>query len=164
MKRSRKHNSHWFLIFVAAVIILVGGSSIIYHEIRKPVDSARSQSLQIAKKYAHLKTTTDFSWANDKQTSYVVTGINKQNVPVYVIISNNGKKVRIFKQSAGIDRNDALKKIWNSYNPKKVTTISMGIYKQKPVWEVGYMTNSGQLCLKTLNFKNGAVVRSVNNI
>ncbi|GAB5054021.1 DUF5590 domain-containing protein [Pediococcus parvulus] len=164
MKRSRKHNSHWFLIFIAAVIILVGGSSIVYHEVRKPIDSAKSQSLKIAKKYAHLKTETNFSWANSEQTFYTVTGVTKQNIPVYVIISNNRKKIRIFKQSAGIDRNDALKKIWNNYSPKKVTTISMGIYKQKPVWEVGYMNASGQLCLKTLNFKNGTVVRSVNDI
>lgn len=149
---------------MATIIILIGGTSIIYHEVRKPVDSAKSQSLKIAKKYAHLKTETDFSWANTEQTFYTVTGVTKQNIPVYVIISNNGKKVRIYKQAAGIDRNTVLKKIWNTYNPKKVTTISMGIYKQKPVWEVAYMNGSGQLCLKTLNFKNGAVVRSVNNI
>ncbi|WP_145912962.1 DUF5590 domain-containing protein [Pediococcus damnosus] len=164
MKRSRNHTSHWFLIFVAAVIILIGGTSIIYHEVRQPVDSAKSQSLKIAKKYGHLKKETAFSWASYDQTYYTVTGTNQQNAPIYVIISNNGKKVRIFKQSAGINRNDVLKQVWNNDNPKKVTTISMGIFKKKPVWEVGYMNASGQLCLKTLNFKNGEVVRHVNNI
>ncbi|MCH5461444.1 DUF5590 domain-containing protein [Lactobacillus sp. LC28-10] len=147
-------------IVVVLLLVIFGG----IHHATSPVTKAKAQSVQIAKKYAGLKTTNGFYWTNLNQTYYTVAGKNNQNQSVYIIVPQKGGNVRVLQQSNGLTRNQALSRIWSKHNPKKVLSAALSVFNGKPAWVISYMNQKGQLCYETLNFKSGRVLQAIENI
>ncbi|KRN33974.1 DUF5590 domain-containing protein [Lactobacillus selangorensis] len=159
MQRSWKRWA-WIGFAIVAVVFVFFS----YQTAQSPAKSAQEQAVAIAKKKAGLKTKTGFYWYNRDQTYFTVAGTNQKNTPVYVLIHKKNGAINVYKQSAGISRNDALTKVWNHQNPKKVLNINFGLYKNRPVWQVAYVKKNGSLNYDTIDFKTGETTQLIQNL
>lgn len=166
----REHTSHrrvsnrvWLTVLGVILVLIVMFLWGVHHA-TSPVTKAKAQSIQIAKKYAGLKTSTGFYWTNLNATYYTVAGKNNHNQSVYIIVPQKGGNVRVLQQSSGLSRNQALSQIWSKHNPKKVLSAALSVFNNKPAWIISYMNQKGQLCYETLSFKSGKVLQSIENI
>ncbi|GAW99653.1 cell wall elongation regulator TseB-like domain-containing protein [Secundilactobacillus mixtipabuli] len=162
---SRRSISNRILLIILGIIVVLllfifGG----IHHATSPVTKAKAQSIQIAKKYAGLKTTDGFYWTNLNQTYYTVAGKNNQNQSVYIVVPQKGGNVVALQQSAGLSRDQALSRIWSKHNPKKVLSAALSVFNGHPAWVISYMNQKNHLCYETLSFKSGKVLQSIENI
>lgn len=151
-------------LWIVLLLVVMGVMLMIYHQARLPDTTAEKKAVAIAEKYAKLKNPDDFYTYHRKNTYYTVSGQNSAGRGIYVLINEKGNHATVYRQSAGITKNEALEKTWSTKKPKKVLNINFGMFKNKPVWEVVYRTNKGRLCYLTLDFKSGDTVQLIENI
>ena len=165
-KLRRKHDSRvnkkfyfWSTITIIVLLIILG-----YAKAQSPQVQAKKEAYLVAKKYGNVRKAEDFYVFNRKQTYYTIYGTNKRGQEVYVITSQNGKKVNINAQDKGISVNKAKNIVKVERNPKKITKTSLGLVNNKPVWEVTYLNNQNNICYDLISFKTGKIIKSIQNI
>lgn len=150
------------LLILIILIFLVGWS--IYAVGNHPKAEAERQATTIAKRYANLKTRTDFYIYNRKNTYYTVAGKNNKGQRILVIVPQKNGSVRVVKQSTGLTEQQALAQVKSNEHPKRVLKAVPGIFNDKVVWEVTYLNSKGNLCYDLINFKTGSYVQQINNL
>ena len=76
----------------------------------------------------------------------------------------NGKKINIYGQEDGISAETAKKAVRKRQDVKKITNVGMGMKGKTPVWEVTYLNAYGNLCYDIIAFKNGDIIKTIQNI
>ena len=150
------------LLILIILIFLVGWS--IYAVGNHPKAEAERQATTIAKRYANLKTRTDFYIYNRDNTYYTVAGKNNKGQRILVIVPQKNGSVRVVKQSTGLTEQQALAQVKSNEHPKRVLKAVPGIFNDKVVWEVTYLNSKGNLCYDLINFKTGSYVQQINNL
>ena len=150
------------LLILIILIFLVGWS--IYAVGNHPKAEAERQATTIAKRYANLKTRTDFYIYNRENTYYTVAGKNNKGQRILVIVPQKNGSVRVVKQSTGLTEQQALAQVKSNEHPKRVLKAVPGIFNDKVVWEVTYLNSKGNLCYDLINFKTGSYVQKINNL
>ena len=150
------------LLILIILIFLVGWS--IYAVGNHPKAEAERQATTIAKRYANLKTRTDFYIYNRENTYYTVAGKNNKGQRILVIVQQKNGSVRVVKQSTGLTEQQALAQVKSNEHPKRVLKAVPGIFNDKVVWEVTYLNSKGNLCYDLINFKTGSYVQQINNL
>lgn len=150
------------LLILIILIFLVGWS--IYAVGNHPKAEAERQATTIAKRYANLKTRTDFYIYNRENTYYTVAGKNNKGQRILVIVPQKNDSVRVVKQSTGLTEQQALAQVKSNEHPKRVLKAVPGIFNDKVVWEVTYLNSKGNLCYDLINFKTGSYVQQINNL
>lgn len=150
------------LLILIILIFLVGWS--IYAVGNHPKAEAERQATTIAKRYANLKTRTDFYIYNRENTYYTVAGKNNKGQRILVIVPQKNGSVRVVKQSTGLTEQQALAQVKSNDHPKRVLKAVPGIFNDKVVWEVTYLNSKGNLCYDLINFKTGSYVQQINNL
>lgn len=150
------------LLILIILIFLVGWS--IYAVGNHPKAEAERQATTIAKRYANLKTRTDFYIYNRENTYYTVAGKNNKGQRILVIVPQKNGSVRVVKQSTGLTEQQALAQVKSNEHPKRVLKAVPGIFNDKVVWEVTYLNSKGNLCYDLFNFKTGSYVQQINNL
>ena len=150
------------LLILIIIIFLVGCS--IYAVGNHPKAEAERQATTIAKRYANLKTRTDFYIYNRENTYYTVAGKNNKGQRILVIVPQKNGSVRVVKQSTGLTEQQALAQVKSNEHPKRVLKAVPGIFNDKVVWEVTYLNSKGNLCYDLINFKTGSYVQQINNL
>ncbi len=150
------------LLILIILIFLVGWS--IYAVGNHPKAEAERQATTIAKRYANLKTRTDFYIYNRENTYYTVAGKNNKDQRILVIVPQKNGSVRVVKQSTGLTEQQALAQVKSNEHPKRVLKAVPGIFNDKVVWEVTYLNSKGNLCYDLINFKTGSYVQQINNL
>ena len=150
------------LLILIILIFLVGWS--IYAVGNHPKAEAERQATTIAKRYANLKTRTDFYIYNRENTYYTVAGKNNKGQRILVIVPQKNGSVRVVKQSTGLTEQQPLAQVKSNEHPKRVLKAVPGIFNDKVVWEVTYLNSKGNLCYDLINFKTGSYVQQINNL
>ncbi len=150
------------LLILIILIFLVGWS--IYAVGNHPKAEAERQATTIAKRYANLKTRTDFYIYNRENTYYTVAGKNNKGQRILIIVPQKNGSVRVVKQSTGLTEQQALAQVKSNEHPKRVLKAVPGIFNDKVVWEVTYLNSKGNLCYDLINFKTGSYVQQINNL
>ena len=150
------------LLILIILIFLVGWS--IYAVGNHHKAEAERQATTIAKRYANLKTRTDFYIYNRENTYYTVAGKNNKGQRILVIVPQKNGSVRVVKQSTGLTEQQALAQVKSNEHPKRVLKAVPGIFNDKVVWEVTYLNSKGNLCYDLINFKTGSYVQQINNL
>ena len=150
------------LLILIILIFLVGWS--IYAVGNHPKAEAERQATTIAKRYANLKTRTDFYTYNRENTYYTVAGKNNKGQRILVIVPQKNGSVRVVKQSTGLTEQQALAQVKSNEHPKRVLKAVPGIFNDKVVWEVTYLNSKGNLCYDLINFKTGSYVQQIDNL
>ena len=130
----------------------------------QPENEAHKEAVRLAKKYAHLKKEDAFYRYSRDKTFYTVFGTNADNQKIYAIVSKNGKKINIYGQEDGISAETAKKAVRKRQDVKKITNVGMGMKGKTPVWEVTYLNAYGNLCYDIIAFKNGDIIKTIQNI
>ncbi|KRM90897.1 DUF5590 domain-containing protein [Liquorilactobacillus cacaonum] len=164
MKRVKGYRSGVKKLFAIAFIVVVFfGVGIIYWQAQSPRETAEKNAISFARKHADLKSETAFYLFNRKQTYFTVAGTNTKNQKIFVIIAKKGGATKVLLQNKGISETGAIA-LAKKENPKKILKATLGLWSNNPVWEVTYLNNSGNLCYVLYNYKNGNMVKSIQNI
>ncbi|KRL00063.1 DUF5590 domain-containing protein [Liquorilactobacillus capillatus] len=165
MKRKNYGRSRLRKIMVFAMaVIIIFGTFIIYTQLTAPKKEARSEATTLARKYAKLKTVKNFYWYNRQRTYFTVTGQNTSGQDVYVVIAQKGGQINIYSHDKGIDEQKARTIVQRDQQPRKITKVAMGMWQKKPVWEVTYLNKYNNLCYDLISFKDGSLVKTIQNI
>lgn len=151
-------------IIWGSIIIIIFGLFAVYSYVQRPKNQAQKEAYALAKKYARVDQPETFYWFNRDKTYFTVAGKNRAGQKVYVIISKNGAKINIYAQNKGYNQTEVTKLVKQSRHPKKITNVTLGMYKGKPTWEVTYRNQSNKLCYDLIAFKTGDVLKTIQNI
>ena len=150
------------IVVTLLLVILVTWS--VYAVANHPRAAAQKQATAMAKKYAGLKSTSGFYIYNRDQTYYTVAGKNAKGQTILVVVPQKGGDIRVLKQSAGLTASQAKSEVKTADNPKRVLKVAMGIFNNKPVWEVTYLNQKGNLCYDLISFTSGKSIQQINNL
>ncbi|WP_283678742.1 DUF5590 domain-containing protein [Lentilactobacillus sp. Marseille-Q4993] len=165
-RRQRIRKSNRFLKWGIAIgiLLIILATAIVIGEAQSPLDKAKSESIQIAKKYADVTDVKGFYNSNLTRTYYTVAGSTSKGKSVYVIIAKKGGKVTVVPESDGLPVSKVKTLITERKKPKKINSVSITLLGGKPHWVVSYVNSSNRLCFATLNFKTGKIVQLIANV
>lgn len=163
LNRSKSH-FHWGLWIVLGVIGLLIISYSIFGMATKPINHANQEYSNLVMKKHKLKSVQNFYWSNRSGDYYTLVGKNDKNKKTGVIVNAKNKDMTVIAMNEGQSYQSVKNQVEEKYQPKKITNIGMSIYKKVPVWEVKFIDQNGNLNFITIQFTNGKVVRSINNL
>lgn len=149
------------IIFLLAVIVT---GSIVYMNATRPMRQAEEEATKIAKKYAKMDEVDEFYWFNRDKTYFSLVGKNTSDQDVAVIIPKSGEKVKILDPNDGLTEEEAMATVAKSSPDLDLKKANLGMYKDKPVWEVVGVTDDGTLTYTIINFEDGKEVKVVEDI
>lgn len=149
---------------VIAVVLVAAAVFAVFFRAVQPEKDAHGEAVRLARKYAHLRKEDAFYRYSRNQTFYTVAGTDSGKRKIYVIVSKNGRKINIYNQKDGISAATAGNMVRRRQNVRKVMNVGMGMRGKTPVWEVTYLNSYGNLCYDIIAFKNGDVIKTIQNI
>lgn len=157
-----QRKSRFYLLSIVLIIFLLGFLGIA--KAKSSISTAKNTAFTLAKNYGHLTQTKAFYLYNREKVFYGVEGLDAKNKEVYAIISEDGKKLSIYSKNKVINQIKARQLVQQERHPKKITKLALGMYHNKPVWEVTYYNQNNKLCYDLLSLKDGHVMQSIQNI
>lgn len=161
-KRNRIYRLTGTITLVVVIALVVVGW-IFYMRAQAPVRQARSEAVALAKKKTALVHPQDFYWFNRKATYYTVAGTDKKGRHMYVIISPKGQ-ILVTNAKDGISASRAQAIVKKDRQARAIKHVALGVYDKKIAWEVTYTNKNGRLAYDLLTFKNGSLIKSIQNI
>ncbi|MFC6323266.1 cell wall elongation regulator TseB-like domain-containing protein [Companilactobacillus baiquanensis] len=129
-----------------------------------PYSSAKSQANKIAEQKAEIVEPDYFgNYTRDKQY-YSVGGLTSKQKYRYIIINAKSGKTEIINKNNAPVRKEIVQGVVDRYDPKKVLHINLGIYKDKPTWEIAFKNKKGTIGYNLVDFRTGKSVQIINNI
>lgn len=163
IQRKAKRIKRMIIIGIIILILLIVWG--FYMVAQLPYREAKSESFQMAAKYAKVDNIENFYIYNRNSTYYTIEGKNNDNQDVYVVIPKKGNKVNIYEKSKGISQKSAENTIKQNYQPKKIVKTVFGMKNGgTPLWEVAYQNKDGNLCYAQVAFKTGKVLQNITNM
>lgn len=149
------------LLLILAIILILWISFAIANHPRR---EQQREAVTMARKYAHVDHVNGFYVYNREKTYYTVTGKNRHNQQVLVMIPQKGGNITVLKQSHGISNQQARQTVMSQEKPRKILRSAPGWFNDKVVWEVTYVNRQGALCYDLINFKTGKFVQRIDNL
>lgn len=150
------------LTLIMGIVVVL--SIFIYTTSRQPLRQAKAETTAIAKENSDLITVNKFYWYNNKETYFSVSGVNKNEENLIVIVEQKGGKVLVLKPGDYITENEAKKIAYTEKKPKKMLETRIGLENGIPIWEVAYELENGRLGYYIVTVKDGKWVKDINNI
>jgi uncharacterized protein YpmB len=148
--RQQKLN-RWLLGIVAFLLIIIVAVTMIFIRSNRPMQQAKREAVQMAEKYADLKTVDHFYWFNREKTYFTVTGENNTGESIIVIVPKSGEKVRVLNQKDGLT--DLI-----------FEKANLGIYQDKTAWEITAKDEKGAIFYYLLSFNDGKQIKVIKEI
>ncbi|MFV2048080.1 DUF5590 domain-containing protein [Metabacillus sp. YM-086] len=145
------------ILFIAVVWIFTAT----YQAAREQYTNGHEQSKKIAMESANLSTITEITTFNSDKQYHVLTGEKTKNESVYVWVYKKDKedKMLVKKQSSGITKDEALKKVNKEYSPVEIISVRLGMDEEIPIWEVKYKDKSDRYTFDYVNFYDGEIIK-----
>lgn len=159
MNRSTK------ILLTISLIALAIVSALTYINMSfEPYASAKSQANDIAKEKAGIVQPDYFGNYSRQKQYYSVGGLTKGQKYRYIIINAKSGKTEIINKNSAPVRQTVLDGVAQRYNTKKILHINLGLYKDKPTWEVTFQNKNGSIGYNLIDFKTGQSLSVLNNI
>lgn len=149
---------------IASLLVIIVMISIFYIRSTQPRRQAEKEATEIAKEQAHLETVDHFYWFTRKKTYFSVTGKDDKGESLAVIIPKSGENVTVLNQKDGVVEDNIRQIIETDYKEKNIQKISLGLYKDKPTWEVVTKGDDGSLNYYLLSFENAEEIMVIKNV
>ncbi|MBO0472552.1 hypothetical protein IGL98_002197 [Enterococcus sp. DIV0840] len=149
---------------IAVLLVIIVMITIFYIRSTHPRTQAKKEATEIAKEYAHLETVDNFYWFTRKDTYFSVTGKNDKGEELAVIIPKKGDKVTVLNQKDGVEEGHIRQIIETDYKEKNIQKISLGLYNDKPTWEVVTKNDDGSLSYYLLSFEKAEEIMIIKNV
>ncbi|KAF1291981.1 DUF5590 domain-containing protein [Candidatus Enterococcus leclercqii] len=159
------HRLEWILLVVTLVLVfvIIGFVSLFYRSSR-PLAQAKDEATTMAKKYADLDTVDEFYWFTREKTYFSLLGKDKNGSKIAVIMPKDGDKIKVLNQKDGITELQALQKAAQAYPDEQVMKASLGMFDEKPVWEVTSESGDGAVNFLLLSYEEGKEIKKISNI
>lgn len=152
------------LAIIAGLLVIIVAITIFYVRSTHPRTQAKKEATAIAKEYAHLTTVDDFYWFTRKETYFSVTGRNDKGDELAVIIPKKSGEVTVLNQKDGKTEAQIRQLVESTYQESDIQKVSLGMYENKPAWEVVTKAADGALNYYLLSFDTGAELVVVKNV
>ena len=149
---------------IAILLIIIVTITIFYIRSTHPRTQAKKEATEIAKEYAHLETIDNFYWFTRKETYFSVTGQNDQGEKLAVIIPKSGEKVTVLNQKDGVEEGHIRQILETDYKEKNIQKISLGLYDDKPTWEIVTKNDDHTLNYYLLSFEKAEEIMVIKNV
>ncbi|WP_233231000.1 cell wall elongation regulator TseB-like domain-containing protein [Listeria weihenstephanensis] len=165
-KRNQKSYWKWIWIGVAAFVAVIAGVFIFFYSAQKPVRADEETALARIDGKVDLKQQDGFYLYNGANgVYYVLTGKNSKSKNIIVWVPKSKKGTVVVKYASdGISKNEAIAKVKQEKNPKKILNVTLGMDKGVPIWEVSYLDSSNSLNYYDLDFETGEWYRAIENL
>ncbi|MBT2656368.1 DUF5590 domain-containing protein [Bacillus sp. ISL-18] len=154
----------WIFIPVIVVIVMIGLFIKVYFSSVQPVKAAEKKAVSLAKEKVQLSEVDDFHLYNGIETVNVIEGKNKKGSKVIVWIPEKSKKVIIKKAKDGITKEEAIQKLLQEKQPKKIISVRLGMEKNIPLWEIYYRSENNLINYYYVHFETGEWLKKVENL
>lgn len=152
------------LSIVAALLVVIVVFAIFYVRATHPRTQAKKEATEIAKERAHLESVDNFYWFTRKDTYFSVTGKDDKGAELAVIIPKKGDKVTVLNQKDGVDEGHIRQIIETDYKEKNIKKVSLGLYNDKPTWEIVTKNEDKLLSYYLLSFENAEEIMIIKNV
>ncbi|ULT55452.1 DUF5590 domain-containing protein [Neobacillus drentensis] len=154
----------WILIPVIVLIVIIGLFLKVYFSSVQPVKAAEKKAVSLAKDKVQLSEVDDFHIYNGIETVNVIEGKNKKGSKVIVWIPEKSKKVIIKKAKDGITKEEAIQKLLQEKQPKKIISVRLGMEKNIPLWEIYYRSENNLINYYYVHFETGEWLKKIENL
>lgn len=145
------------LVLILTILLI----SIVLIQSASPMRKAKKQSIKISEEIANIKDVDDFYWFTREKTYFTVVGKDNEKTEKIVFIPQDGTEAVVMNAEQGLESHEAVQKVLDLKETKKIKKISLGLYDNKPVWEI--VANSVDEGIKyyLVDFSNGDIVNTI---
>ncbi|WML59959.1 DUF5590 domain-containing protein [Neobacillus sp. PS2-9] len=154
----------WILSIVIFFVVLIGIFIKVYLSAMNPVKAAEEKAVLLASKKAQLTEIQDFHLYNGLETVNVIEGKNKKGDKIIVWIPEKSKKVFVKKAKNGLSKEEAVQKLLQEKNPKKIISVRLGMEKNIPLWEIYYRSENNLINYYYVHFETGEWLKKIENL
>ncbi|MEH7546176.1 MULTISPECIES: cell wall elongation regulator TseB-like domain-containing protein [Bacillaceae] len=154
----------WILIPIIVVLVIAVVLVKVYFSSVQPVKAAEKRAVSLAKDKVQLSEVDDFHIYNGIETVNVIEGKNKKGSKVIVWIPEKSKKVYIKKAKDGITKEEAIRKLLQEKQPKKIISVRLGMEKNIPLWEIYYRSENNLINYYYVHFETGEWLKKIENL
>ncbi|TGD24606.1 hypothetical protein EGT49_02325 [Companilactobacillus suantsaicola] len=129
-----------------------------------PYSSAKSQANDIAQEKAGIVQPDYFGNYTRQKQYYAVGGLTKKQKYRYIIINAKSGKTEIVNKNNAPVRQTIIDGVADRYGAKKILHINLGLYKNKPTWEVTFQKKNGSIGYNLVDFRTGDSIQIIDNI
>lgn len=146
------------------MLVILGIFIKVYVSSVEPVRVAERKSVSLAKEKVDLSEVQDFHIYHGKETVNVIEGKNKKGENIIVWIPDKNKKVFEKKAKSGLSKEEAIQKLLQEKNPKKIISVRLGMEKDIPLWEIYYRSENNLINYYYVHFETGEWLKKIENL
>lgn len=151
-------------LFLILFIIIIVFISNVYVQSVKPLNRAEQKAVKIALQETRMETVEDFELYHGLESVSIVKGKNKNGEKLIVWIPENGKNLVVKKEKNGVTEKEAINKVKQLSNPKKIVDVRLGMEKGIPLWEIYYLSESNLINYYYVDFETGEWLKKIENL
>lgn len=152
------------IVLVLFIVICIGVFIKVYASAQEPLNSAEEKAVSLAKSKVELSEVQDFHIYHGTETVSVLEGKNKKGENIIVWIPEKTKKVIWDKPKNGLSKEDAVQRLMDEKNPKKIITVKLGMENNIPLWEIYYRSENNLINYYYVDFKTGEWLKKIENL
>lgn len=145
------------LVLILTVLLI----SIVLFQSASPMRKAKKQGIKISREIANIETVDDFYWFTREKTYFTVVGKDTSDTEKIVFIPQDGTEAVVMNADKGIESSEAVQKVLDLKETKKIKKVSLGLYDKKPVWEVVADSIDHGIKYYLIDFNQGEIVNTI---
>ncbi|MEH7415131.1 DUF5590 domain-containing protein [Neobacillus drentensis] len=154
----------WIIIPLIIILVIAGVLVKVYFSSVQPVKAAEKKAVSLAMDKGQLSEVDDFHIYNGNETVNVIEGKNKKGSKVIIWIPEKSKKIFIKKANEGITKEEAIQKLIQEKQPKKIISVRLGMEKNIPLWEIYYRSENNLINYYYVHFETGEWLKKIENL
>jgi uncharacterized protein YpmB len=152
------------LVLGILVLVILGILIKVYLSAVDPIKTAEKKAVNLAKEKVQVSEVNDFHVYHGLETVDVIEGKNNKGEKIIVWIPEKTKKVIVKKAKNGLTKNEAVHKLLQEQNPKKIISVRLGMEKNIPLWEIYYRSNNNLINYYYVDFETGEWLKKIENL
>ena len=154
----------WIIILVLFLVVVCGMFIIVYFSAVEPIKAAEKKAVTLANQKVQISKVQDFHLYHGLESVNVIEGNNKKGEKIIVWIPDKSKKVFVKKAKDGLSKEEAVQKLLQEKNPKKIISVRLGMEKNIPLWEIYYRSDNNLINYYYVHFETGEWLKKIENL
>jgi uncharacterized protein YpmB len=149
---------------VLFIVVVLGISIKVYFSSVQPVKAAEKKAVALANEKTALSKVVDFHIYSGLETVDVIEGKDKKGEEIIIWIPEKSKNLIVKKASDGLSKEQAIQKLLEEKNPKKIISVRLGMEKNIPLWEIYYRSENNLINYYYIDFETGEWLKKIENL
>jgi uncharacterized protein YpmB len=154
----------WIWSFFVLLIIIAIYLTNTYFQAIQPIKIAKERAEKITLDQTDIVNVQSFEEYHGVESISVVKGKNQNGEVLIAWIPENEQNIVVMKETQGIKASEAVKKVKQLSNPKKIIDVRLGMEKGIPLWEIYYLSNAELINYFHVDFVTGEWLKRIENL